>query len=67
MKELQKIEYLVKVKSFLDQIKNNFHSFLRAIILCKNKNLLKIADTSFKLYPEKKNILTKFSDYSFLK
>ena len=25
-------------KSFLDEIKSIFHSFQRAIILCKNKN-----------------------------
>ena len=30
-----------KKKSFLDEIKNNFHSFWRAIIWWKNKNLIK--------------------------
>ena len=36
-------------KSFLDKIKNIFHIFLRAIICWKNKNFIKIADTSFNL------------------
>ena len=44
-KKLQKFEYLENKKSFLDEIKNIFHSFWRAIIWWKNKNL--IADTSF--------------------
>ena len=39
--KLQKIEYLEKEKSFLDEIKNTFHSFWRAIILWKNKKLIK--------------------------
>ena len=39
-KKLQKIAYLDNEKSFLDEI-NNFHSFLRAITLWKNKNLIK--------------------------
>ena len=39
-KKLQKIEYLENEKSFLDQIKNIFHSFWRAIIWWKNKNLI---------------------------
>ena len=47
-KKLQKFEYLENEKSFLDEIKNIFHSFWRPIIWWKNKNLIKIADTSFK-------------------
>ena len=31
-KKLQKIEYLENEKSFLDEIKNIFHNFRRAII-----------------------------------
>ena len=46
--KIQKLEYLKNEKSFLHEIKNIFHSFWRAIIWCKNKNLIKIADTSFK-------------------
>ena len=46
-KEGKKFEYLENEKSFLDEIKNIFHSFWRAIIWWKNKNLIKIADTSF--------------------
>ena len=46
--EIQKIEYLENKKRFLDEIKSIFHSFWRAIISWKNKNLMKIADTSFK-------------------
>ena len=48
-----KNEYLENEKSFLDEIKSIFHSFWRAIIWWKNKNLMKIADTSFK---EEKNV-----------
>ena len=40
-KKLQKFEYLENEKSFLDEIKNIFHSFWRAIIWWKNKNLIK--------------------------
>ena len=35
--EIQKIEYLENEKSFLDEMKNIFHSFWRAIILCEIK------------------------------
>ena len=45
----QKFEYLENEMSFLDEIKNIFHSFKRAIIWRKNKNLIKIAGTSFKM------------------
>ena len=37
----QKFEYFENKKSFLDEIKNIFHSFWRAIIWWKNKNLMK--------------------------
>ena len=37
-------------KSFLDEVENIFHSFYRAIILWKNKNLIKIVDTSFNIW-----------------
>ena len=47
-KKRQKFEYLENEKGFLDEIKNIFHRFWRAIIWCKNKNLIKIADTNFK-------------------
>ena len=40
-KILQKLEYLENEKSFSDEVKNIFHSFWRAIIWCKNKNLIK--------------------------
>ena len=46
--EIQKFEYLENEKSFLHEIKRIFNSFWRAIIWWKNKNLMKIADTSFK-------------------
>ena len=36
-KKLQKSEYLENEKGFLDEIKNNFHSFWRAIIWWKKK------------------------------
>ena len=39
--KLHKFEYLENEKSFLDEIKNTFHSFGRAIIWWKNKNLKK--------------------------
>ena len=47
-KESQIFEYLENKKSFLNEI-NVFHSFQRAIIWWENKNLIKIADTSFNL------------------
>ena len=37
-KDLQKFEYLENENSFLDEIKNNFHRFWRAIIWWKNNN-----------------------------
>ena len=52
----QKNEYLENEKSSLDEMKSIFHSSWRAIIQWKNKNLMKIADTSFK-YQVWKNCL----------
>ena len=46
--EIQKFEYLEKEKSFLDEIKNIFHSFWRAIVWWKIKIWQKLVDTSFK-------------------
>ena len=46
--EIQKFYYLENEKSFFHEIKIIFHSFWRTIICWKNKNLIKIADTSFK-------------------
>ena len=46
--KLQKFEYLKNKKIIFDEIKNIFYSFWSAIILWKNENLIKIADTSFK-------------------
>ena len=40
-KKNKKIKYLKKENSFFDEIKNIFHSFARAIIWWKNKNLIK--------------------------
>ena len=53
-KEGEKFEYLENENSFFYEIKNIFHSFSRAIIWWKNKNLIKIADTSFKQLRDKK-------------
>ena len=39
--KIQKLEYLKNKKSFLDQIKNIFHSFWRAVIWWKNNKLIK--------------------------
>ena len=46
-KKIQKFEYLENGKSFLDEIKNIFHSFVTAIIWWKNKSLIKNSDKSF--------------------
>ena len=46
-KKLQKIEYLENEKSFLDEIKNTFHSFWRATFWWKNKNLIKNSGHKF--------------------
>ena len=45
-----KSEYLENKKSFLDEIKNIFHSFWRPIIWWEIKIWLKIPDTSFYLH-----------------
>ena len=39
--KIQKCEYLKNEKSFLDEIKNIFHSFWKTIIWWKNKSLIK--------------------------
>ena len=39
--KVQKFEYLKKEKSFLDEIKNIFQKFWKAITRWKNKNLIK--------------------------
>ena len=49
--EIQNFEYLWNKKGYLDEIKSIFYSFLGAIILWKK---WKIAGTSFKYFPEKK-------------
>ena len=46
--KIQKFEYLKNKKSFLDEMKNIFHSFWKAIIWWKINIWWKIADTSFK-------------------
>ena len=48
-RKLQKLQYLKNKKSFLDEIKNTFHSFWRAIIWWKNKNLIKNSGDKSKL------------------
>ena len=48
--KIQKFEYLENKRSFLDEIKSTFHSFWRAFIWWKNRNLMKIVDTSYKAY-----------------
>ena len=45
---MHKFEYLEIEKSFLDEIKSIFYNFWMDIIWWKNKNLIKIVDTSFK-------------------
>ena len=63
--EIQKIEYLQDEKSFLEEIKSIFHSFWRAIMWWKNKNLMKIADTNFKkhgFYQDHTKSFTVYTD-----
>ena len=55
--EIQKIEYLENKKSFLDEIKSIFHSFWKTVIWWKNKNLMKIVDTSFNSSKQKEQIV----------
>ena len=54
--EIENLDYFENEKRFFDEIKSIFHSFWRAIIWWKNKNLIKIADTSFKHSGTLKNI-----------
>ena len=57
-KNLKLQKYLENEKSFLLEIKSIFHNFCRAVIWWKkNKNLMKIADTSFKVFISLWNIL----------
>ena len=69
-KKSQKFEYLENKKSFLDEIKNTFDSFWRAIIWWQNKNLIKIADTSFKTsllkVAHKLGIISFYTPYTLL-
>ena len=44
--KIQEIKYFENEEDFLDEIKNIFHNFWRAIIWWKNKNLIKNSDTS---------------------
>ena len=46
MREIQAFEYLETEKSFVDEIKSNFHNFVRDIILVEKA---KKWDTSFKI------------------
>ena len=46
----QKFKYFENEKSFLNEIKIIFHSFVRAIIWLKNKIWYEIADTSFNYF-----------------
>ena len=46
-KKIQKFEYLDNEKTFLVKIKNIFHSFQRAIIWWKDKNLIKNSGHKF--------------------
>ena len=48
-KKLQKFECLKNKNSFLHEIESIFYNFWRAIIWWRNKNLIKIEDTSFKV------------------
>ena len=50
--KLQNFEYLENEKSFLEEMKNIFHSFWKDIILKKKKK--KLADTSFKYLKNEK-------------
>ena len=53
--KIQKSEYLENEKSFLDETKNTFHSFWRAIIWWKNKNVIKNLTPT----PEYKSLLSR--------
>ena len=51
--EIQKFKYLKNEKSFLDEIKNIFHSFWRAIIWCKkNFNYALINERSLLIHSQ---------------
>ena len=59
--KIQKFEYLETEKSLLDEIKNIFHNFWRAITWWKIKIWWKIADTSFKNTNFNKHLRTAVS------
>ena len=54
--KLQKLEYLENEKSCLDEIKNTFHSFWRAIIWWKNENLTKKSRQKLRPFQERRAI-----------
>ena len=56
-KKLQKFEYLENKKSFVDEIKNIFH---RAIILWKNKNLIKNSTQALRIIKKDQYALWDF-------
>ena len=58
--EIQKFDYLMNEKSFLDEIKSIFHSFWRAVIWSKTKVYL-LAGKVYKIYDN------KFQYFSILK
>ena len=58
-KKLQKSEYLENEKSFLDEIKNIFHSFWRIIVWWKNKHLMKNSGHKLQRITVKKFIFSK--------
>ena len=45
--KITKFQYLENEKSFLDEIRNIFHSFWRSILWWKNKNLIKSSGHKF--------------------
>ena len=59
--KLQKYEYLDNQNSFFDEIKNTFHSFGRAIIWWKNKNLIK--NSTHKLYGTSLWVVASFKSH----
>ena len=66
-KKLQKLEYLQNKKSFLDEMKNIFHSFWRTIIWWKNKNLIKGSFTyQLKTNPWRVNQITQITNESII-
>ena len=56
--KLQKFEYLKNEKSFLDEMKNIFHSFQRAIFWWKNSNLIENSGHKLETYRTYSLIIT---------